>query len=141
MLNNQNFDKSFFGNFDNETNKTLGYIQRAGQGTIYLKEICDLDYHIQGKVTNFLQKERYSVNSTSGDKDNINPNIRFISSTSKDINKAIEDKILRKDLLFRLNVASIQIPSIKKKREDIPCLLYTSPSPRDRQKSRMPSSA
>ena len=123
MLNNQNFDKSFFGNFDNETNKTLGYIQRAGQGTIYLKEICDLDYHIQGKITNFLQKERYSVNSTSGDKDNINPNIRFISSTSKDINKAIEDKILRKDLLFRLNVASIQIPSIKKRREDIPLLI------------------
>ena len=32
----------------------LGYIQKAGQGTIYLKEICDLEPHIQGKITNFL---------------------------------------------------------------------------------------
>ena len=53
LLNDKNFDKSFFGEFT-ETNKNLGYIQKAAQGTIYLKEICDLDHHIQGKITNFL---------------------------------------------------------------------------------------
>ena len=122
LLNDKNFDKSFFGEFT-DTNKNLGYIQKAAQGTIYLKEICDLDPHIQGKITNFLQKESYSINSSSTGKDSFNTNIRFISSTSKDINLEIEKKRLRKDLLYRLNVATLQIPPIKKRREDIPLLI------------------
>ena len=122
LLNDKNFDKSFFGEFT-DTNKNLGYIQKAAQGTIYLKEICDLDHHIQGKITNFLQKESYSINSSSTGKDSFNTNIRFISSTSKDINLEIEKKRLRKDLLYRLNVATLQIPPIKKRREDIPLLI------------------
>ena len=88
LLNDKNFDKSFFGNFD-EGNKTLGYIQKAGQGTIYLKEICDLEYHIQGKITNFLQKESYSLNSPSGEKDSFSTNIRFISSSNKNLNEFV----------------------------------------------------
>ena len=82
-----------------------------------------MEYHIQGKITNFLQKESYSLNASSVSKDNFNTNIRFISSTSKDINQEIEKKRLRKDLLYRLNVATLQIPPIKKRREDIPLLI------------------
>ena len=122
LLNSKNFDKNFFGDFS-ALGKSLGYIQKAGQGTIYLKEICDLEYHIQGKITNFLQKEKYSINSDSGEKSNINMNIRFISSTSKDINYEIEQKNLRKDLLYRLNVATLEIPPIKKRREDVPLII------------------
>ena len=122
LLNDKNFDKSFFGDF-NEENNTLGYIQKAGQGTIYLKEICDLEYHIQGKITNFLQKESYSLNFPSGEKDSFSTNIRFISSSSKNLNEEVGKKRLRKDLLYRLNVATLQIPSIKKRREDIPLII------------------
>jgi len=122
LLNDKNFDKSFFGDF-NEGNKTLGYIQKAGQGTIYLKEICDLEYHIQGKITNFLQKESYSLNFPSGEKDSFSTNIRFISSSSKNLNEEVGKKRLRKDLLYRLNVATLQIPSIKKRREDISLII------------------
>ena len=122
LLNDKNFDKSFFGDF-NEENNTLGYIQKEGQGTIYLKEICDLEYHIQGKITNFLQKESYSLNFPSGEKDSFSTNIRFISSSSKNLNEEVEKKRLRKDLLYRLNVATLQIPSIKKRREDIPLII------------------
>ena len=122
LLNDKNFDKSFFGDF-NEENNTLGYIQKAGQGTIYLKEICDLEYHIQGKITNFLQKESYSLNFPSGEKDSFSTNIRFISSSSKNLNEEVEKKRLRKDFLYRLNVATLQIPSIKKRREDIPLII------------------
>ena len=122
LLNDKNFDKSFFGDFNKENN-TLGYIQKAGQGTIYLKEICDLEYHIQGKITNFLQKESYSLNFPSGEKDSFSTNIRFISSSSKNLNEEVEKKRLRKDLLYRLNVATLQIPSIKKRREDIPLII------------------
>jgi len=122
LLNNKNFDKTFFGDFS-MLDKTLGYIQKAGQGTIYLKEICDLEPHIQGKITNFLQKESYSISSDTGQKNDFNMNIRFISSTSKDINQEIEKKRLRKDFLYRLNVATLDIPPIKKRREDIPLII------------------
>tara|TARA_Y100001960_G_C14775909_1_gene883108 strand:+ start:1931 stop:3304 length:1374 start_codon:yes stop_codon:yes gene_type:complete len=122
LLDNKNFDKTFFGNFDS-TKKDLGFIQKAGQGTIYLKEICDLDHFIQGKITNFLQKETYTLDLDDGQKNNFNTNIRFISSTNRNINDEIENKRLRKDLLYRLNVASIQVPSIKKRREDIPLII------------------
>ena len=122
LLNDKNFDETFFGSI-NDKNKKLGFIQKAGQGTIYLKEICDLEYHIQGKITNFLQKESYSVNSPDGQKDNFNANIRFISSTSRNINVELEKKRLRKDLLYRLNVATLQLPPINKRREDIPLLI------------------
>ena len=95
LLNNKNFDKLFFGEFS-ESNKNLGYIQKAARGTIYLKEICDLEYHIQGKITNFLQKESYSLNTSSTEKDSFNTDIRFISSTSRDINLEIEKKSCEK---------------------------------------------
>ena len=71
LLNNKNFDKTFFGDFS-MLDKTLGYMQKAGQGTIYLKEICDLEPHIQGKITNFLQKESYSISSDTGQKNDFN---------------------------------------------------------------------
>ena len=82
-----------------------------------------MEYHIQGKTTNFLQKETYSLSSSTGEEDNFNTNIRFISSTSKNINQEIEQKKLRKDLLYRLNVATLEIPPIKKRREDIPLII------------------
>ncbi len=122
LINNKNFDKSFFGEFE-PIKKNFGYIQRAGQGTIFLKEICDLEYHIQGKITNFLQKETFSLDLEDGEKNDFNTNIRFISSTSRNINSEIEAKRLRKELLYRLNVASLQLPSIKKRREDIPLII------------------
>ena len=82
-----------------------------------------MEYHIQGKITNFLQKESYSFNTSNTEKDSFNTNIRFISSTTKNINTEIEKKRLRKDLLYRLNVATLDIPPIKKRREDIPLLI------------------
>ena len=119
LLNDKNFDKSFFGVF-NDTDNKLGYIQKASGGTIYLKEICDMGYSIQGKFTNFLQKEVYSTNAEKGD---FSSNIRFISGTDKNINKEVEKKNLRKDLLYRVNVATLNIPSINERREDIPTVI------------------
>tara|TARA_B100000029_G_scaffold515836_1_gene624947 strand:- start:493 stop:1866 length:1374 start_codon:yes stop_codon:yes gene_type:complete len=120
LLNLKNFDKTFFGSSDQNINNTLGYIQKANQGTIYLNEVCDLEYLIQGKITNFLQKETFS---TDGSREDFNANIRFISSTNKNINDEIQNKTLRKDLLYRLNVTSIEIPPIRNRREDIPLIV------------------
>ena len=119
MLNNKSFEKDFFGNFVKEE-KTLGFIQQADGGTIFLNEICDMPYDIQGKFTNFLQKETYSP---EGIADKFNANVRIISSTSKNCLSEIENKRLRKDLFYRLNVAPLKVPPIKQRRDDIPILV------------------
>ena len=119
MLENESFLKVFFGDYEKQ-NKTIGIIKRAEGGTIFLKEICDMPYEIQGKFTNFLQKETYSP---TGEKEKFSSNIRFISSSDKNPIEEIENKKLRKDLFYRLNVATIDIPPLRKRREDIPNII------------------
>ena len=119
MLDNINFLKVFFGDYGKQ-NKTIGIIKKAEGGTIFLKEICDMPYEIQGKFTNFLQKETYSP---TGEKVKFSSNIRFISSSDKNPIDEIENKKLRKDLFYRLNVTSVKIPPLRKRREDIPHII------------------
>jgi two-component system nitrogen regulation response regulator NtrX len=67
-----------------------------------------------------LQKETYSP---SGEKEKFSSNIRFISSSDKNPINEIENKKLRKDFFYRLNVTSIEIPPLRKRREDIPIII------------------
>ena len=88
VLDNRNFDEQLFGN-DSNNNKSLGYIQQAEGGTILLNEICDMPYELQSKLTDFLQKETYSIKNEN---EKVYSNIRFISTTNKNPNNEIEQK-------------------------------------------------
>jgi len=119
MINNTNFLKTFFGE-STGSDQSIGLVKKAEGGTIFLKEIADMPYEVQGQFTNFLQKETYSI---GGENEKYSSNIRFISSTSKNPLEEIENNNLRKDLFYRLNVTNIKIPPINKRREDIPLLI------------------
>ena len=119
MINNTNFLKTFFGE-NTGSDQSIGLVKKAEGGTIFLKEIADMPYEVQGQFTNFLQKETYSI---GGENEKYSSNIRFISSTSKNPLEEIENNNLRKDLFYRLNVTNIKIPPINKRREDIPLLI------------------
>ena len=119
VLDNRNFDEQLFGN-DSNNNKSLGYIQQAEGGTILLNEICDMPYELQSKLTDFLQKETYSIKNEN---EKVYSNIRFISTTNKNPNNEIEQKKLKKDLYYRLNVAHIRVPTLNNRRDDIPILI------------------
>ena len=119
MLNNESFVEQFFGT-DRIGNKSIGYIQKAEGGTILLNEICNMAFEVQAKLTDFLQKETYSL---KGLNEKVYSNIRFISTTSKNPIEEIEEKRFRKELFYRLNVAQIKVPSISKRRDDIPILI------------------
>ena len=98
------------GAFTGAVNHREGAASRAHQGTLFLDELAEMDYTLQSKLLRFIQTGTYTkVGSDKLEK----ADIRFVSATNKDPLKAIDDKELREDLYYRLNVVSIDLPDLK----------------------------
>lgn len=96
-----------------------GLIEMANNGTLFLDEISELPYHLQSKLLIFLQdKEFIKVGAQKPTKSNV----RIISASNKDLYKLTKEGKFRDDLFYRLNVVTLQIPSLKERHEDIPLL-------------------
>lgn len=97
-----------------------GLFELANGGTLFLDEINSMPLEIQPKLLRVLQdgKVRRVGSSTTVDVD-----VRIISAINTDINTVVEAKQLRQDLFFRLNVITLLIPDLSKRREDIPLLV------------------
>jgi len=93
-----------------------GLIEEAEHGTLFLDEVGDLSLDAQAKLLRFLESgEFYRIGSTK----KLTIKTRVISATNKDLNKLMDNGLLRKDLYFRLGVIKVQIPSLKERRRDI----------------------
>jgi two-component system response regulator HydG/two-component system response regulator AtoC len=100
------------------TNK-VGLIEMAKDGTVFFDEIGDLDYSLQKKLLRFLQeKELHRL----GGKDKIKTDVRVLTATNRNIEEAVKKGEFRSDLYYRLNVISINVPSLRERKEDIPLL-------------------
>ncbi|WP_312094258.1 sigma-54 interaction domain-containing protein [Aminipila sp.] len=96
-----------------------GLFQAANKGTLFLDEIGDLSMRMQVKLLRAIQdKEIRRVGSSIGE----NIDVRIVAATNRNLSKMIEDNTFRADLFYRLNVVSIIIPPIRKRRCDIPIL-------------------
>lgn len=96
-----------------------GYFERASGGTIFLDEIGEINLNTQAKLLRVLQeKEIIRVGSTKA----VPVNVRVISATNLDLEKAVEEGLFRKDLYYRLNVIPIEIPPLRERRSDLPAL-------------------
>ncbi|MGL1931650.1 MAG: sigma-54 dependent transcriptional regulator [Desulfotalea sp.] len=99
----------------------VGLITEADGGTICLDEVADLPLSIQSKLLRFLQEgEVRPVGSTKTKK----VDVRIIALTNLDIEGMIRDKQFREDLFYRLNVVTLNTPSLRQIREDIPLLVH-----------------
>lgn len=98
---------------------SAGKFELANNGTIFLDEIGDMPYEVQVHLLRILQTKEVT---RIGGKKPIPLNIRIIAGTHVDLLQAIEEKTFRSDLYYRLNVLSIQIPSLKEREGDIPIL-------------------
>ncbi len=97
-----------------------GKFELADKGSIFLDEIGDLPLDMQSKLLRVLQEkefERISGNRT------IQVDVRVIAATNKNLEEMCRTAQFRSDLYFRLNVMSIQIPSLKDRMEDLPDLI------------------
>ncbi|RKY85236.1 sigma-54-dependent Fis family transcriptional regulator [candidate division KSB1 bacterium] len=91
----------------------------ADKGTIFLDEIGDMSLRTQSKVLRVLQEGEFE---RVGDTEIINVDVRVISATNKNLYKEIREKKFREDLFYRLNVITITVPPLRKRKEDIPML-------------------
>ncbi len=93
-----------------------GKFTMANNGTLFLDEIGELPYELQPYLLRILEEGKvYPVGAT---KEQV-INVRIIAATNRDLKKAISESIFRPDLYYRLNILTINIPSLRERPEDI----------------------
>lgn len=96
-----------------------GKFELADGGTIFLDEIGELPYEIQGKLLRVLEEKAfYRIGGSA----TIKVNIRVITATNRDLEQMVRDGKFREDLYYRLSVFRLTIPPLRERTEDIPAL-------------------
>jgi len=104
------------GAFTDAQRQKKGVFELADKGTLFLDEIGDLDPNLQAKLLRVLQEKRFRRVGGSTD---ISVDVRIIAATNADLEKAMEEGRLRRDLFYRLNVFTIFLPPLRERPDDI----------------------
>ena len=108
------------GAFTGAKGRRLGRFELAHNATIFLDEIGDMDLKLQQKLLRVLQE---ATIERVGGAQPIPVDVRVLAATHRDLESAIDEGEFRQDLYFRLNIAVIQLPPLRERREDIPDLV------------------
>jgi len=104
------------GAFTNAIQRKKGLLELAHKGSFFLDEIGDMATGLQAKILKVLEKQAFR--RVGGTKE-IMVDTRIISASSRDIDKCIEEGTFREELYYRLNVASIILPPLRERKEDV----------------------
>jgi DNA-binding NtrC family response regulator len=108
------------GAFTGAVSDKKGLVEEADRGSLFLDEIGELAPILQVKLLRVLQDGEFlKVGDTLPRK----VNVRLIAATNMDLGKAIAEKNFREDLYYRLNVIPVELPPLRKRKEDIPLLV------------------
>ena len=107
------------GSFTGADKARKGKFLLADKGSILLDEIGEMSLAMQAKLLRVIQEKE--ITPVGSDR-NIKTDVRVIASTNRDLKKMAEEGKFRHDLYYRLNVVSIEIPPLRKRKEDIPSL-------------------
>jgi two-component system response regulator PilR (NtrC family) len=108
------------GSFTGAVNDKRGYFEAANGGTLFLDEIGEMPLSLQASMLRAIAEGTfYPVGSTEP----VQCQVRLVSATNRELEDEVQKKTFREDLYFRLNVINIKIPSLKRRKEDIPMLV------------------
>ena len=120
LLDPQKYELELFGQENKDNTKNFGFFEKAKDGTLLIDEVTEIPLETQAKILRVLIDQKFRrVNGS----EEINVNVRIISTSSKNIREEVDQGNFREDLYHRLNVVPIFIPALKDRAEDIPDLL------------------
>jgi len=108
------------GAFTGAMHDFSGMIAAANDGTLFLDEISDMPPDLQTRFLRVLQEREYRP---LGSTQTMKADFRAIASTNRPIAQALAENRLRSDLYYRLNTFQIEVPPLRKRKEDIPPLI------------------
>ncbi|HZI60506.1 MAG TPA: sigma-54 dependent transcriptional regulator [Pyrinomonadaceae bacterium] len=107
------------GAFTGAASRRAGCFELAEGGTLLLDEIAEMPSFLQAKLLRVIEER--SVRRL-GSRQEIEIDVRLLAATNKDPETAVAKGTLREDLLYRLNVFRLELPSLKQRKEDLPLL-------------------
>jgi two-component system, NtrC family, response regulator AtoC len=108
------------GAFTGASSTSIGKLELADGGTVFLDDIDSLDVNMQAKLLRIIQEKEFE---RLGSSKVIEIDVRFVAASNKDINNLISINKFREDLYYRLNVFPIRLPPLRERIDDIPLLL------------------
>jgi len=109
------------GSFTGATSARQGCFEQADRGTLLLDEIGDMPLALQPRLLRILEEGR--TRRLGGSRE-VEFDVRVLAATHRDIDTLVADGVLREDLLYRLNVFTIEIPPLRERTQDIPLLAH-----------------
>lgn len=107
------------GSFTGAHRSQKGLISQAHRGTLFLDEVGELPLSIQKKFLRVLEEGRFRPVGRASE---VESDFRVLSATNKNLEKLVEKKRFRQDLLFRLRSLTIDVPSLRERSGDVPIL-------------------
>jgi two-component system response regulator FlrC len=104
------------GAFTGAVARRIGKFEEADGGTLLLDEISEMDARLQAKLLRAIQER--VIDRVGGSKP-VSVNIRIIATSNRDLAKAVAEGVFREDLLYRLNVVNLRLPSLRERPGDI----------------------
>ncbi|MCP4216819.1 MAG: sigma-54-dependent Fis family transcriptional regulator [bacterium] len=114
------FESLMFGHkkgaFTDAAYDRKGLVMEAEKGTLFIDEIAEVPLSFQAKLLRFIETRKYMV---LGDTKEREADIRIVAATNVDLRQAIENKLFREDLYYRLHILELTLPPLRERKKDI----------------------